>query len=436
MHALWQFISLADPNTRLVVIGTALLTSASALVGSFTFLRKRALTGDAVAHAVLPGVCLAFMLQGEKNPWVLLAGAFITGWLSLIAMDALSRYTKVKEDTALALVLSVFFGIGILLLTMLQHSGNGAQSGLDKFLFGKAAAITEGDLWAFGSVAALLLLVTALLFKEFSLLSFDADFATAAGLPMPLLRGTLTTLTVLAVVVGIQAVGVVLMAAMLVTPAAAARYWTDRLGLFVILAMLFGLASGLVGAYVSYAIPNMPTGPSMVLAASLLAVLSLLFAPHKGLVARTWRQQAHRKQVQNENTLKALFQLNEGVGLASEHTHASILQKRIQQPQVLSSTLQRLMRAGLVVQHAGSWRLTANGEVQARRVVKLHRLWEMYLTQMLRLPPDHVHDDAETMEHLLTPELEAELEHQLAYPVKDPHDKPIPYTKKEQSINT
>lgn len=429
---LWRFLSLADANTRVVVLGTLLLSACSALVGSFSFLRKRALVGDAVAHAVLPGVCLAFLVQGEKNPLVLLMGAFATGWLALLAIDYIKRRSIIKEDAAIGIVLSVFFGVGILLLTAIQHSAHAGQSGLDKFLFGKAAALTLADLQAFGLVALVLAAVTFLLFKEFALLSFDADFARAMGFPVRGLELVLTSLSVLAVVVGIQAVGVVLMAAMLITPAAAAWYWTNRLHVFVLLAVAFGAIGGIVGAWISYTAPGMPTGPWMVLAVSALALGSIAFAPRSGIVAKWLLHRANRHRMEEENLLKALYQLGEADGSpqAPRNLDEIFFQRQLN-PVRMTPALRRLQTQGLVVHQAApqsqSWQLTVDGIECGRNVVRRHRLWEAYLASELRIAPDHVHEDAEAIEHLLTPELEAQLEALLKKPGQDPHHKPIPY---------
>ena len=251
METLIEFFSFQDASIIAVVVGSILVTSSSAVVGTFTFLKKKALLGDAVAHAVLPGICLAFIVSGTKNPLILIVGAFITGWLSLVLIDFITAKTKLKEDTAIALVLSVFFGVGILMLTKIQHSGNAAQSGLDSFLFGNAAALIGADLLVFATVSAILLLVIGLLFKEMKILAFDPEYAKVIGLPVRSLELVLTSLTVLAVVTGIQAVGVVLMAAMLITPAAAARFWTQDTFKMVVIAGFLGAFSGLAGAFVS-----------------------------------------------------------------------------------------------------------------------------------------------------------------------------------------
>jgi len=428
MNPLIQFFSFQDPNIRFVAIGAVLLTASSAIVGSFTFLNKKSLIGDAIAHAVLPGICLGFLLSGTKNPVFLISGAFVTGWLSLVAVEFIVSRTRIKEDTAIGLVLSVFFGIGILMLTVIQKSGNAAQSGLDNFLFGKAAALVGEDLMVFGTVAVILLVTVYLLFKEFTLLAFDKDYARAIGLPVRWISVTLTSLIVLAVVIGIQAVGVVLMAAILITPAAAARFWTDRIRVMIMLACIFGAVSGLSGAYISFVAPAMPTGPWIVIVISTIAFVSFFFAPRRGVVSRFIRQRTIRRTIHNENILKALYHLGENdKNFLAPRTPDEILSKRSLDRDHLNRVLYRLKRQGYVELSKSRWQLTDNGKTRAQRVVKIHRLWELYLTTQLNIAPDHVHDDADTIEHLLTPELEAELEKVLDYPREDPHRAEIPY---------
>jgi len=428
MDSFIEFFSFTDPNIRYVVIGSILLTASSAIVGSFTFLKKKALVGDAVAHAVLPGVCLSFLLYGEKNPLVLIIGAFITGWISLLLIDYITNNSKIKEDTAIGLILSVFFGIGIFLLTIIQKSGNAAQTGLDQFLFGKAASLVGQDLVVFAIIAVLLICAVILLFKEFTILAFDQDFASTLGLPVRSIELVLTTLTVLAVVVGIQAVGVVLMAAMLITPAAAARFWTDKIQTMVWLSAIFGAFSGLSGAYISYVAPSMPTGPWIVVVVSTIAFTSFFLAPRKGIVYRIRNQFRIKRQINDENILKALYHLGEEeASFFEKRTIRQILNRRVFDPITLKAGLKRLKRQGFLKNLNGCWFFTRAGRDKGQRVVKLHRLWELYLTEYLRIAPDHVHDDADTIEHILTPELESRLEKLLDYPKTDPHRSEIPY---------
>ncbi len=431
MDTILDALMLSNPNVRYVVFGSVLLGCAAAVVGAFTVLRKRSLVGDAVAHSVLPGVCGAFLVTQTKHPLALLIGAFISGWLSLVVIDFITRKTRVKEDSAIGIVLSVFFGAGILMLTAIQQTGSAAQSGLDKFLFGKAASMLLDDVMIFGGVAALLIAIVALFFKEFFLLSFDRDFARVIGLRVPLLDLLLSTMTVLAVVVGIQAVGVVLMAALLITPAAAARYWTERLGIMVVLAGLFGMMAGVTGAYISTAAPSMPTGPWIVVVTSVVFLLSVLFAPRRGVVAQAVRYKRNRTQITDENILKALYQMGESASeFTTVHSTEEIHGHRRMQLLTLQQGLARLRRQGYVEHHHRGWCLTSEGIERGKRVARLHRLWEVYLSRHLHLAPDHVHDSAESIEHILTPELEEQLASELNYPEVDPHNSPIPYRKK------
>ncbi len=368
------------------------------------------------------------MLSGTKNPVFLIGGAFITGWISLVLVEYITSKTRIKEDTAIGLILSVFFGIGILLLTVIQKSGNAAQSGLDHFLFGKAASLVGDDLYTFAAVAIALLIAVFLFFKEFTLLAFDKDYARAIGLPVKRIELILTSLIVLAVVIGIQAVGVVLMAAILITPAAAARFWTDRVRIMILLASVFGAISGLAGAYISYTAPQMPTGPWIVIVISMIAFVSFFFAPRRGVVSRLLRQYTIRRTINDENILKALYQLGEeNKNFFIQRYPDEIIRKRKFEKDNLLKVLKRLRAQGYVESSGNLWGLTEEGKTRGQRVVKIHRLWEMYLTTQLHIAPDHVHEDADTIEHLLTPELEAELERLLDYPKQDPHRSEIPY---------
>ena len=415
-------------NIRYVVFGSVILAVSSAVVGTFTFLKKRALTGDAVAHSVLPGVCLAFILSGTKNPIALIVGAFITGWISLLFIDLITKKSKIKEDTAIGLTLSVFFGIGILLLTAIQRSGNASQSGLDHFLFGKAASLVGEDLWVFSITGILLIFTIIAFYKELKAISFDPNFASASGIPVRALDLLLTSLTVLAVVIGIQAVGVVLMAAMLITPAAAAKYWTDKLLTMILLAAVFGAISGVSGAFISYAAPSMPTGPWIVVIISMIAITSFFFAPGKGIISKEVQQRRNKDKILEDNILKLFYHLSESKSdFYASRSLDEMIEKRKMEKVQLKRGLKRLIRLNFLVKENDHWRLTELGKSKGQRIVKLHRLWELYLANHLQIAPDHVHEDAETIEHIITPEIEAELEKLLKYPEMDPHAERIPY---------
>jgi len=423
----FKFVLLEQPNVRFVVIGSVIIGISTSLVGSFVSLRKKALLGDAVSHAVLPGICLAFLLDGEKNPVVLAIGATLTGWLAIVLTDAISRYSKVKEDSAIAIVLSVFFGFGILLLTIIQQQDNASQAGLDSFLLGKTASITPEDIWTFGGLAMLTIIVIALLYKQFQILCFDEVFAQAIGLPVRRMELLLSVLTVLSVVVGIQSVGVVLISAMLITPVVAARFWTNRLSVLLLIAALLGSISAIVGVYISYTAPRMPTGPWIVIVASLLTFISFLLGTNQGKLAKFIRRWKHHRKILDENILKTFYQIAEKSGSIDFCTIDTILSKRQYHPVKLHNALQRLWRQGYIKPEKKAWKLTLEGYEKGKRIVKLHRLWEVYLLEHLKLSPDKVHNDAEIIEHIITPELEKQLEERLNFPTLDPHQSPIPY---------
>ncbi len=433
MKELIEFLSLSNANVRYVVLGVMLLGASTAVVGCFTFLRKKSLVGDAVAHAVLPGICLAFILSQVKHPLVLLLGAFVSGWLSILSIDFISKRSRIKADASIAIVLTVFFGVGIMLLTYIQSLGNAAQSGIDHFLFGQAAALVGNDVIMLAIVCVILVLTVYLLFKEFTVVSFDAAYAASLGLPVRSIEFILSTLTVFAIAVGIQAVGVVLMAAMLITPAAAARYWTNKLPLMVMLAAFFGAFSGLFGSYISYTAPKMPTGPWVIIAITIIAFISMSFAPERGFYFKWLGKKRKANRTMDENLLKIFFHLGEQEqNLTSARTITDLQNRRYFEEKRIRSSLKRLDKKGLVQEDEGRWSLLKEGILEAKRIAKLHRLWEMYMSTFLRIPPDHVHEGAESLEHFFTPKLEAMLEEQLNYPKTDPHDKPIPYTQKTE----
>lgn len=431
MSELWaDFFLLQDPNLRWVLAGTILLGLSAGALGCFAVLRERALVGDAVAHAVLPGVCLAFIVTGDKDPLALLIGSVIFGWISLLVMDFVIRNSKISADTSIGMVLSVFFGLGVVLLTWIQNSGNPNQSGLDAFLFGNAASMLPEDVMLFGFVCVMVIVAIILLYKELKLVSFDPDYAKVIGYPVRRMEMVMATLLVVTITAGLQAVGVVLMASMLIIPAAAARYWTDSLVVMLFIAAGVGAVAAISGTFVSYTAPAMPTGPWMVVSAAVLFGLSFFFAPARGEFQK-WRRSGRQQQkVTGENILKTLYKLEERDGLsARSRTRREILKKRQMEPGSLKQGLKRLEKQGMVQHLAGKpagYLLTAAGREEAERIVRIHRLWELYLTEKLQLPGDHVHDPAESMEHVITPELEQQLMLILNNPVEDPHKKQIP----------
>ncbi|MFH1844212.1 MAG: metal ABC transporter permease [bacterium] len=360
-----------DYTVRTVALGSAALGLVAGMLGAFAVLRRQSLLGDAVSHAALPGIVLAFLITGAKTPLVLVLGAALTGWIASLLVMLVVRTTRLKIDTVLGLVLSTFFGLGLLLLSLVQRSAGAGQAGLDRFLFGQAATLVGDDLKTMAGLGGLVLVVLALLWKEFKLLSFDPAFAGALGFPVRRLDVMLTTLLVIAIVIGLQTVGVVLMSAMIVAPAAAARQWTDRLGKLVLLAGGFGAASGLIGAVFSSFVPKLPTGPTIILVITAITVISLLAAPQRGLLADKWRKRRQRRRVQADSVLADLYRL------AAQHAEPAVAPHSAAALQTMSplagvrAGLAQLADQGLVILDPdGRWRLTETGVARGHELVE------------------------------------------------------------------
>lgn len=289
-----------DYTLIVVAVGVALLGTVSGALGTYAVLRRQSLLGDAISHAALPGIAIAFLLTGSKTPLILVLGAAIAGWLGTLLILSVVRLTRIKYDSALGLVLSTFFGVGLVLHTFIQRTGNANQAGLDTFLFGQAASLLKRDVLTIGILGGIALIVMLVFWKELKLLVFDEGFTASIGLPIRTLDILLTSLLVIAIVLGLQAVGAVLMSTMLVAPAVAARQWTDRLNVMVVLAAGFGALAGVSGTIISSGASRIPTGPTIVLCAAVTVAVSIAFAPNRGLLWRWFRQQRNRRNLKQQ----------------------------------------------------------------------------------------------------------------------------------------
>jgi manganese/zinc/iron transport system permease protein len=353
---------LFDYTLRTVALGSAILGIVSGALGSFAVLRKQSLLGDAISHAALPGIVIAFLITRSREPAVLMLGALIAGWLATLFMLNIIRTTRIKDDSALGLVLSVFFGMGLMLLTFTQKLPDATQAGLDKFLFGQAATLLQSDVITMAIIGTLAIVLLMTFWKEFKLITFDPEFAASLGYPVRFLDVLLTTLLVIAIVIGLQTVGVVLMSAMIVAPAAAARQWTDKLKFMVILGGLFGALAGVSGTLISGSAEKLPTGPVIVLCMSVIVMFSMLFATNRGLVWN-WFRNLH-----NRRSLRAQAVLSDLNTLAMQHPNqerghsSAVLRSMSTNPDGVSLALQQLKEKGLA-QELGkdAWALTSAG---------------------------------------------------------------------------
>lgn len=410
MNEVFHILGLGDANVRFVLFGSLLIGATGGMLGTFAVLRRRSLMGDALAHAALPGVALAFMWTGSKSLPVLITGATVTGVLGVLVIQFLVNNTRIKADAALGIVLSVFFGVGIVLLTHIQQSSVGNQSGLDKFLFGQAAAMVNDDIRIMSVMSVAIIIVVLLFYKEFKALIFDPKFLQSLGVSTRIVDLILMGLIVLTVMVGLQAVGVVLIAAMLITPAVAARFWTQRLHRMVVLAAIIGGLSGAAGTFISAQAPRVPTGPVMVMVATLFFVLSALFGPKRGLVQRLRRQRSNELRERRHHMLRAIIELREADPSAKGFPLSAIVDELGWDASRVHREAHRLARNGAAVLDRDAIRLTDKGTAEGTFIVKSHRLWEHYLVYRDILSADHVDRPADEVEHLLTPELIARLE--------------------------
>jgi manganese/zinc/iron transport system permease protein len=439
LHELFRY------NTLVCLAGTAVLGASAGVVGTFMLLRKRALVGDVIGHAALPGVGLAFLVleltrdpaapsSGGKNIAILLLGAALSGLAGVGCTMLIRRLTRIKEDAALAVVLSVFFGGGMVLLTAIQQIPQGSKAGLRNYIFGMASALVVEDVLLISGLTALALVMCGALFKEFSLLCFDEDFAAAQGWPVLLLDGVLMGLVTCVAVVGMQSVGLLLVVALLIIPPAAARFWTDDLKLLVLVSALLGGASAALGVIPSALSleRKLPTGPMIVLVGSALFVVSLLLGPRRGVLRRLFLHWQLQRRVGRHDLLRAIYESLEQTGLPDMATRPvpcqQLLAMRSWSPRRLRGLIASAQRAGLLQSAVhGHVQLTSLGLAEAKRVIRNHRLWELYLITFADIAPSHVDRDADLIEHSLDADIIQQLEAKLAAQVPDVAPPPSPH---------
>jgi manganese/zinc/iron transport system permease protein len=348
----------SDYTLRTITLGTAILGAVCGMLGSFAVLRKQSLLGDAISHAALPGIAIAFLITGAKDTNSLLVGALISGLIGTFWIRGIVTKTHLKSDTALGLILSLFFGFGMLLLTFIQKQPNANQAGLDKYLFGQAATLVESDVWMMAIVTGICLFVLLIFWKEFKTLLFDADYTKTLGFNTKFIDILITSFIVLAIVLGLQTVGVVLMSAMLLAPAAAARQWTNSLAVMVFLAALFGAYSGVLGTAMSASQNNLSTGPVIVLVASVFVGFSFIFSPSRGLLFKQIRFIKNRRDLELHKTLAFMYHIAETHENIS-HPHTIKILNNFQG--YTKSTLSKLVDKGYVTIEGTLWSLTPQG---------------------------------------------------------------------------
>lgn len=438
------FFYFTDPVLRAPTLGCMFMCLAASLVGVLVFLRKQSLLGESLSHAAYPGVIFAMVfysalfpdeIYGDGIAFVVLLGAFFSSLLGLWCIDALENKLSVKNDSALCFILSVFFGVGITLASRVQFTHTRLFIQIQGYLYGQVATMVDFHIFIYAFFALAVILVIIFLYKELQAINFDRDFAITVGIRAKVIEKVVFFFLVFSVIVGIRSVGVVLMSAMLIAPATAARQYTNKFYVMFLLSAFFGVVSGFFGVYSSVELStylakrypmwvvSLPTGPMIVLVAIFICVLSLLLAPKKGILLCYFRMGLFRYRCLQENLLKTIWRFGLEEGLSLRELAKLQSTSRI----IVMFALFRLLKQGWICKKkSGYYKLTGDGQQRAAHIVRLHRLWEVYLVNHLGFGVERVHRNAEEMEHILTPELEEELTELLHDPKVDPHFQPIP----------
>jgi len=419
-----ETLLLEQYNTRLPVLGVAFLGATAGLVGSFLLLRKQSLLGDALSHATLPGIGIAFAIMstmgfnGKSLPGLLL-GATITGLLGVLLVLAIRKTTRLKDDAAMGIVLSVFFGLGVAILKMVERIPGQSAAGLDGFIYGKTASMVWSDFILITVILIVTTAITIAILKELTLLCFDADFASAQGWPILRLDIILMALVTSVTVVGLQAVGLILVIAFLITPPTAARFWTNRLGWMLVISATIGAISGWLGVSISALYSNLPPGAIIVIAAAIIFLFSMIFGTARGVLPRFLRHLQLQRKVGRQHLLRSTYEILEETQQAEPLKNVPIDMDLLRKHRYWAKgELSKLIRQARSEDHierqpSGELRLSESGFGEASRITRNHRLWELYLIRYADIAPSHVDRDADMVEHLLGAEIVHQLETEL-----------------------
>ena len=419
-----ETLLLEQYNTRLPVLGVAFLGATAGLVGSFLLLRKQSLLGDALSHATLPGIGIAFAIMstmgfnGKSLPGLLL-GATITGLLGVLLVLAIRKTTRLKDDAAMGIVLSVFFGLGVAILKMVERIPGQSAAGLDGFIYGKTASMVWSDFILITVILIVTTAITIAILKELTLLCFDADFASAQGWPILRLDIILMALVTSVTVVGLQAVGLILVIAFLITPPTAARFWTNRLGWMLVISATIGAISGWLGVSISALYSNLPPGAIIVIAAAIIFLFSMIFGTARGVLPRFLRHLQLQRKVGRQHLLRSTYEILEETQQAEPLKNVPIDMDLLRKHRYWAKgELSKLIRQARSEDHierqpSGELRLSESGFGEASRITRNHRLWELYLIRYADIAPSHVDRDADMVEHLLGAEIVHQLEAEL-----------------------
>lgn len=427
MEGILNFFS--DPVLRAPTIASMLMGLAGGMIGVVVFLRKESLLGEALSHAAYPGVIAGIVIGAflrVEEPYLALFGGAITALISIYIINQMEKRLHIRSDSALCFVLASTFGIGVTAASHIQFTHPMEYRRTISFLYGQAATMTDVHIWIYAVLSLVIAGAFYFFYKEIKLFTFDGVYAKSLGIPTRFIGMICFSLVVATVIIGIRTVGVVLMSAMLIAPPVAARQLTQRFSYMILFSGLFGMVAGFLGNMLSVNLTTsiiLPTGPMIILSAATISLFALLLAPQRGLLVRGWRIAWFRQKCLCENILKSIWK---------QSPHAPIPLNEIKATNSAGQLASRLAIRQLQSQgwvdkvNNNLYALTVDGRARAEKIVRLHRLWEVYLADYLGVGAERVHRNAEEMEHIITPALERELTKLLQDPKLDPHHQPIP----------
>jgi len=400
------------------LVASVMVGISCGLIGTFIMLRRLSLIGDALAHAVLPGVVIGFMVAG-KNPLSLFIGALAAGILTSVLISFVERNSKIKEDTSIGIIFTGAFALGILLVSQLKQ----VHIDLSSYLFGDVLGVSDSDLILSSMITLFIILSVILFFKQLLVTSFDPTMAHIIGISAGVVHYFLMTLLSMSIVAGLQSVGVILIIAMLITPPATAFLLTDKLKYLLILSCLFGIVSSVTGLYLSYHL-NFASGASIVLVAVFFFALAFLFSPKEGIVNKYFRRKENSNLNMIEDIIKFIHRSEKPV--IKQNVMSDISKELGIKESRVKVLLNKIVKLGLLNFANGGYTLSEKGNKLALRLVRSHRLWETYVSEKNIVDKENIHQDAEKYEHILSDEILSELDEELGHPEKDPHGSPIP----------
>ncbi|MGB0864815.1 MAG: iron chelate uptake ABC transporter family permease subunit, partial [Saprospiraceae bacterium] len=401
------------------LIASSMVGIMCGVLGVFIVLRNMSLIGDALSHAILPGVVFGFVVAGYSLIGFF-AGAVIAGLIAAVIITWIQQNVKTKNDAAIGIVFTAMFSIGVMKISQISRD-DGVHLDLKDFLFGNVLGVSNEDLYLTAFVTIYVLVSVIVFYRYLFATTFQSVIAETMGISVQTVHYYLMLLLSFAVVASLKTVGVILVVAMLITPAATALLLTDKLQRVILIAGLIGLFSAILGLILAIVLETTP-GPAMAVTATGFYLLAVFFAPQRGLIFKMRNKRQIRQKVELEDTLKQAFKYQE-----RKELNLKKLSKRLHFSELKTKNyLKKLGKKGLINYHHPTIVVTGKGIKQASKLVRAHRLWETYLVETVGLTDEQIHEDAEHYEHILTDELIDEMEHHLGYPKVDPHGSPIP----------